>query len=133
MKPEQQLQNAVCDYLRLQYASTMFMVSPSGIKLTMGQAKNLKRNQNPSRGWPDLIIFQTKIDQEATNLIEYGALMLELKPDGYVLFKKDGELRKNEHTESQNEVHKRLRDAGYYALFATGFDEAKEIIDWYLK
>lgn len=126
MKPEQRLQNAVCDYLRAQFPNVLFMVSPSGIKLTIGQAKNLKRNQNPSKGWPDLLIMQRG------NGICSG-LFLELKPEGYQLYKKDGTLRKNEHTENQAEVHKLLHSRGYKATFATGFDQAKQIIDEYLK
>ena len=122
MKQEQRLQNQVCDYLRLQYPSVMFMISPSGIKLTIGQAKSLKRNQNPSKGWPDLLIFD-----------KGKILFLELKPDGYELYKKDGTLRKNEHTDNQNEVHQMLHTRGYKACFAIGFDQAKKIIDEHLK
>jgi len=126
MKPEQKLQNQICDYLRLQYPSVLFMVSPSGIKLTIGQATNLKRNQNPSKGWPDLLIMHRG------NGICSG-LFLELKPQGTVIYKKDGLLRKNEHLEQQEKVHKLLHERGYKACFAVGFDEAKRIIDFYLK
>ena len=129
MKPEQRLQNAVCNYLKAQYPQVMFMISPSGIKLTMGQAVNLKRNQNPSKGWPDLLIMQPKY--MGSNIFRCG-LFIELKPDGTVLYKKDGTLRKNEHIENQYNIHTKLLLRHYHPVFAVGFDEAKNIIDSYL-
>ena len=133
MKPEQRLQIAICDYIRLKYPKAMFMISPSGIKLTQGQAKNLKRSQNPSKGWPDLLIFKTKIDPSVNGLHEWAGLLIELKAEGTILYKKDGSMRKNEHTQNQNAMHLRLHQEGYFATFATGFDETKKIVDWYLK
>lgn len=123
MKPEAALQRAVCDYLRLAHPNVMFMISASGIKLTMGQAKSLKANQNPSRGWPDLLIMHGN---------QFHGLFIELKPEGYKLYKRDGTFRKNEHVENQNRVHQMLRDRGYEAEFAVGFDQAKSIIDKYI-
>ena len=124
MKQEQRLQNQVCDYLRLQYPSVMFMISPSGIKLTIGQAKSVKRNQNPSKGWPDLFI--------ASPNTMYCGLFIELKADGTRIFKRNGEFS-SDHIEIQAAVHGVLHMKKYKACFAVGFDQAKKIIDEYLK
>ncbi len=72
----------------------------------------------------------------------YGALFLELKKDGETLYpgpraKKrfksiDGKEYKNEHLMEQADVLYKLRNAGYAAEFAVGFDEAIKLIDEYL-
>jgi hypothetical protein len=134
MKPEQRLQNQVSTYLKAQYPDVMFMVSPSGIKLTMGQAVSLKKNQNPSKGWPDLLIMKTQNATYNDKSIEpWKGLFIELKPEGTTIYKKDGALRKNEHLEQQQKVHQLLQKEGYYADFSIGFENTKKLIDWYLK
>jgi hypothetical protein len=125
MKPEQRLQNQVSTYLKAQYPNVLFMVSPSGIKLTMGQAVSLKKNQNPSKGWPDLFIAQ-----RGSGIC--SGLFIELKPEGTVIYKKDGTLRKNGHIEEQQKVHEMLHARGYKACFSIGFENTKKLIDWYL-
>lgn len=76
-----------------------------------------------------------------------GGLYLELKKDGTKLIRdKDarkilkGELKLRKkgdwwdlHTEEQALMLEQLRQRGYRAEFAVGFDEAKRIIDEYLK
>lgn len=136
MKPEQRLQNQVSTYLKAQYPHVLFMVSPSGIKLTMGQAVQLKKNQNPSKGWIDLLIMKAKygiFETESFDTKTYYGLFIELKPEGTIICKKDGSLRKNEHLRQQQKVHQLLQGEGYYADFSIGFDETKKLIDWYLK
>lgn len=125
MNKEQRTQNAICDYLRLQYPDFMYMISPSGIKLTIGQSTALKRNQNPSKGWPDLLIFKPNG--------RFHGLLLEIKADGVNIYKKDGSLKASDHLDNQVKVHKRLRLEGYCVEFACGFDQAKLIIDNYMK
>lgn len=61
----------------------------------------------------------------------YNGLLIELKRDGTRLKKKDGSWA-SEHIEEQARVLQTLREKGYAAEFAVGFDEAKKIIDWYL-
>lgn len=62
----------------------------------------------------------------------YAGLFLELKRDGTRLKKKSGEWA-NEHIAEQAELLHILRQKGFSAEFAVGFDEAKKIIDEYLK
>ena len=127
-KKEEKLQTQISRYLRLQYPHVMFTSSPSGVRLNMGQARTMLSQQNPRKGWPDLMIMQiAKKDVKV-----FAGLFIELKQEGYELFKQDGTLRKNEHIECQNEVHQKLRERGYFAVFSVGFEETKKLIDWYL-
>ena len=67
----------------------------------------------------------------------FFGLMLELKKEGGSPFRKDGKLmghgcKSGEHLKEQAEAIVALNDKGYQAMFATGFDEAKSIIDYYM-
>lgn len=121
---EESLQIAVSRYLKLQYPDVLFTAESSGIKLTMGQAVKAKKMRS-GRGLPDLIIFEPRYG--------YHGLMLELKKEGTVIYKKDGSLRKNEHLAEQKAVIDKLISKKYYADFVIGFDDAKRVIDGYLK
>jgi hypothetical protein len=61
-----------------------------------------------------------------------AGLYIELKKDGTRLKKKNGDWA-SEHIAEQAAVLKELRRRGFKAEFAVGFDEAKKIIDEYLK
>ena len=88
----------------------------------MGQAAITKRMQGGKRAWPDLFIAEPRHG--------YAGLFIELK--NTQIYKADGSLRKNEHVEEQAAVLKALQERGYKAVFAVGFDEARDIIDMYL-
>ena len=127
---ELELQAQVADYLRLQYPGVLFHSDfGSGIKLTMGQAAKQKRLQGGRRAWPDIIVAERGLDMGGN--VRY-ALFIELKREGTRLKKKSGEWA-SEHIKEQAEMLEELRDRGYAAYFAVGFDEAKEIIDGYLR
>lgn len=61
----------------------------------------------------------------------YAGLYLELKKEGTRLRKKNGDWA-TEHIAEQAKVLEKLRDRGYCAEFAVGFEAAKKIIDEYL-
>lgn len=119
---EAQLQKSVCKYLKLQYPDVIFTSESSGLRLTIGQAKQAKALRSEA-GLPDLMIFEP--------MGVYKGLFLELKVKSVWL--KDGTLTADKHVREQSEILKRLRMKGYLATFACGFEEAKNIIDWYLK
>lgn len=151
---EENLQVMVADYLRLQYPNILFHSDfGSGIKLTIGQAAKQKRQNGGRRAWPDMFIARHKMlpvaNEYAPNGYDvrcFGGLFLELKKDGTKLkrekdckniLKCDTRLRKagdwwDQHIEEQAEKLEQLRDEGYRAEFAVGFEEAKKIIDGYL-
>jgi hypothetical protein len=132
---ELELQAQVADYLRLQYPSVLFHSDfGSGIKLTMGQAIKQKRLQGGRRSWPDMMVAETvlkRLDNGAYKA--YSGLFIELKKEGARVFKKDGTLVSDAHIREQFDMLEQLRRRGYVAEFACGFDEAKKIIDEYLR
>lgn len=147
---ELELQAQVADYLRLQYPHVLFHSDfGSGIKLTPGQAMRQKRLQGGRRAWPDMFIAEPKVrhttdgewgiklgwaqldDGTDYYAMMFAGLMIELKREGTRLTKKNGEWA-NEHIREQFDMLEQLRQRGYMAEFACGFDEAKEIIDEYL-
>ena len=128
---ELELQAQVADYIRLRYPSVIFHSDfGSGIKLTMGQAIRQKRLNGGRRAWPDMFIAEVKAVDDARKVC-FG-LFIELKKDGTRILKKDGTLVSDGHIREQYDMLEDLRQRGYAAEFACGFDEAKKIIDEYL-
>ena len=121
---ESSLHRAVCDYIRYQYPRVLFNSDLSGIRLTMGQAVQVKRLRS-SRAFPDLVIYEPRG--------RYHGLMLELKLEGTRLLKRDGESWATPHIQEQARMIEQLEGRGYSAAFACGFEEAKDIIDAYLR
>lgn len=130
---ELELQAQVADYIRLKYPSVIFHSDfGSGIKLTMGQAIKQKRLNGGRRAWPDLFIAEPTCYENCGADIWTHGLFIELKRQGTKIYRKDGRLVANEHIREQFDMLEQLRQRGYMAEFACGFDEAKEIIDGYL-
>jgi len=119
---EKSLHSQVCEYLRLKYPNVIFNTDLSGIRLTMGQAVQAKKLRS-SNGFPDLVIYQKSG--------HWSALLIELKKDGTRIMKKSGAFV-NEHIKEQAVMHRKLNSKGYLAQFVIGFEQAKELIDWYL-
>lgn len=118
---EAELQVMLAEYLSLQHPGVLFHSDfGSGVKLTPGQAVRQKKQNGGKRAWPDLFIATP------TNL--FHGLFVELKREGTRLKKKNGEWA-TVHIAEQAEVLGQLRERGYEAVFACGFNEAREIID----
>jgi hypothetical protein len=121
--PEYHLQKQVCAYLNVQYPKVMFLSDTiASVKLSKIQAVRNKEIQKSGFKCPDLIILEPKG--------KYHGLFIELKVKSP--FKKDGSILKNEHLEGQQKTISDLQEKGYFAVFCTGFDEAKETIDFYM-
>lgn len=150
---ESELQEQVADYLRLQYPDVLFHSDfGSGIKLTPGQAIKQKRQNGGRRAWPDMFIAHTQkqiLEVKGNGILEraenkyLGGLFLELKKEGTRLEAthckprderrgKNGGVYATTHLKEQADILYDLRQHGYCAEFAVGFDEAKRIIDKYL-
>jgi hypothetical protein len=127
--PEYQLCVAVSTYLRLQYPKVIFHFDYAGLNLSKAQAGKMKAMQG-ERGFPDLCIYKRKSDIVLNN--HFNALFIELKKEGERIFKKNG-APASDHIAEQVAMIERLNKEGYYATFCVGFDEAKSLIDWYLK
>ena len=127
---EENIQIAVCNYLKEKYPHVIFMSDiASGMKLSIGQAVRAKKMRS-SRGQPDLFIAHPMPNRIFGG--SFCGLFLELKSEGVKIYLKDGSLRKDEHLQEQYNMLRRLDRLGYAQSFAVGFDEAKKIIDWYL-
>ena len=131
---ELDIQIQVADYLRLRYPNVLFHSDyGSGLRLTPGQAVKQKRLQGGRRAWPDVMVAETVLKrQEGSTYTAYSGLFIELKRPDVKIYKKNGELVANEHIREQAALLEELRQRGYVAEFACGFDEAKKIIDGYL-
>ena len=124
MNKEQELQIAVSTYIKMQYPNVIFTSESAGINLKFHQAIINKKCRS-GNGLPDLWIL------EASN--GYNGCLIELKKEGTKLFKKDGELLRDAHLFEQYNTILKLREKGYYSDFAVGFENAKKVIDNYLK
>ena len=115
---------ALCTYMRYKHPKVIFNTDLSGIRLTQKQAGKVKKLRS-SRGFPDITIYEPRG--------RYLGLFIELKRTGEHVYKKDGKLRANTHLKEQHDMILKLRERGYYADFAIGFDNAVKLVDWYLK
>lgn len=119
---EEGTQIAVINYLRMAYPKAIVNSDLSGIRLTQGQAVKVKKLRT-SNGFPDVVIYEPRRG--------YYGLFIELKRTGEKIYKKDGTLVADSHILEQAEMIEALKQRGYFATFAVGFNEAKNIIDWY--
>jgi hypothetical protein len=120
---EDQIHVMVCDYLRLKYPHVIFTTESSGIRLSIGAAKKLKKKRSCS-GLPDLLIFYPSG--------EYSGLFIEIKQKESDVFNKKGVLRCLPHILEQYSIIMRLKALGYCAEFGFGFDDCRQIIDNYM-
>lgn len=123
-KKEESLSKAVSKYLKVQYPNVVFTCDASGVRLTIGQATLLKAQRSVHK-IPDMIILKPNT--------EYHGLILELKSKDSSPYLKNGTLSTGKHIQEQNQTLSILSSNGYCAVFAVGFDNAKKIIDNYMK
>lgn len=134
---EARLQIQIARYLANNYPKVQFHSDfGSGAYLTKTQAAIQSKQNAGRRGWPDLFIAKkatATIHGKRGGLKQmfYGGLFIELKADGVRLKKKNGEWA-DDHIAEQAEILEKLRQAGYCAEFAVGFEETVKIITKYL-
>lgn len=122
---EEQLHKQIITYLRYQYPNILFRTDfAAGAKLTIGQAIKNKSLQS-GKGWPDIFI--------AKPINDFAGLFIEVKASRDKLFTKSGNFIRSPHIEQQIKIISELNTIGYQAHFVTSFEEAKQIIDSYLK
>ena len=125
---EETIQKQICQYVKVQYPNVLFNTDLSGIKLPMGLAVKVSKLRS-SRAFPDLVFYEPR---KINGKMYYG-LFIELKKDGVKIFKRNGAVVANGHIKEQIKMITKLSEKGYYACFAIGFDECKNIIDMYFK
>ena len=119
---EKQLHLQICTYLKLQYPKIIFATDGSGLRVSIGEAKRLKKLRS-SNGIPDIIIFRPNKS--------HNGLFLEVKAKSP--FKKDGYLYANVHLREQWQMIIKLKCLKYEALFVWNFEMAKKTIDNYMQ
>jgi len=123
MKAETKLQIAIIKYIKLQYPEVLFSSDFSaGLRLPMWLAV-LRKKMTGAKGLPDLIFYKKNK--------KYNGLAIEIK--AAEIYKKNGNLKKNKHLQEQEKILQKLREENFFAVFAVGFENAKNIIDEYFK
>lgn len=121
---EKDIHFMVCNYLRTTFPDVLFRSDfSSGMKMSIGMARRHKALQS-SRAFPDLFIIEPRG--------EYNGMFIELKSIDNVVYKSNGELRKNKHHEEQNEMLNKLQQRGFYAVFGQGYKDTIIKINQYL-
>lgn len=124
MKPEHELYHRLARWFQEEHPNVIYRFDlAADLKLTMGQARKHKE-LHPKRGYPDLFIAEPRSC--------FHGMYIELKADGNSPYKRNGELKSSIHLEEQEEFLMKLQCRGYYSTFATGFEEAKSLIELYL-
>lgn len=118
----------ICNYIFDTYPDWEVNTDLAGLRLTFGQANKVKKLRT-GNGFPDITIYKTVKDIKG-NIIKAG-LFIEVKKASP--YKKSGELYKSERLETQNAKHIKLREQGYVAEFVWTLEQAKELINNYLK
>ncbi len=118
---EDNIHKQICEYIKLQYPDFEFNTDMSGIKLTIGQAKKIKKLRS-SRAFPDIVIYEPTT--------KYCGLFLEVKKE--TPFKINGDLKKCEHLKEQQIKMDKLIYKGYSCSFVWSLDMAINVINEYL-
>ena len=112
----------VAVYMQRQYPEYIYHYDLAGLNLSRAQAGMMKAIQG-KRGFPDFFLIHP--------IGKYSGLFLEIK--AVTPYLKDGKtLKSNEHLWEQEMMLHKLNLNGYFAQFATGFDEVKQAIDNYI-
>jgi hypothetical protein len=120
---ESVLHRLVADYVRLKYPDVIFNSDGAGNNLSRTQAA-MSSMLRSSAGFPDLQLCIPKG--------EYHGFFLELKRDGTAVRLKNGELTADRHIREQYHMLERLCQAGYFADFGIGYEDATSKVDYYM-
>ena len=120
---EKQLHKAICKYIKLQYPNVYFLSDPSGLKMSIGMAMELKRTRS-QHAQLDIVIL------EPNNT--FNGLILEVKKDRSEVFKKNGGYRESKHVQKQRKSIEHLREKGYYVIYVFDLYDAKLFIEAYV-
>ena len=122
---EWSVQLQFCKWIKLQYPNLLFRSDIQSAGKLSGQMQNIKIILDPFRGFPDVQIYH----KSGT----YIGLFIELKRINSGTFLKDGSLSSGKHVQEQAAMHNLLRSLGYKVVIAEGFEQAKEVLESYLK
>ena len=117
------IQCQVCRFLNIKYPKVVYISDTvANCKLTIPQATRNKKIQKSGFKCPDLLILEPNK--------YFKGLFIELKIENP--YKKDGQLKKNEHIEAQDKSMNDLNEKGYYACFSWSLEQTINIINNYM-
>jgi len=121
---EDLLQRAVIEYCELQYNVTPICMGTEGKKSAFEQFKF--KWMGGRKGVSDLFIPKANL--------QFSGLFIELKKEGAKIWKKDGTLyaSNKDHHQRQLDFIDEMNAANYFSQLCIGFDETKEVIDYYM-
>lgn len=122
---ESQIYKNVATFLNMKYPMVMYHFDLSGVNNASIYSRVLYSQLN-GRAWPDLFI------PEPRGI--YKGLFMEIKAEGApTAILKNGKVTKNLHVREQWETLVKLGNRGYLALMVSGYADAQEAVDTYLK
>jgi len=120
---EKQLHIGICKYIKIQYKNIYFLSDPSGLKMSIGMATQLKKTRS-SHAQLDIVILEPNL--------KYKGLVLEVKKSKSDVFKKNGEYKGDKHFKDQLESRQHLIDKGYHVDFVYSVIGAIDILIRYM-
>ncbi len=148
-KHEESMQIEACQWLRVNFPDVHYSSDTGSGAFNSQYAKNTHNLQQSAKGLTDMTIYAMRRG--------YGAMCLELKPDGTrlklvrgskvvkVYKDKKGKILyrdqaprqagdwKDYYIERQATRHRELREAGYCAGFVVGLEHFKRSVCWYFE
>ena len=121
---EGKLCSEIADYLRTHHPTVPFFFDLSGIKMSKSGATRAVKQRAEGFRVPDLIILVKKRP--------FGMLALEIKKLGTTIYKRDGNIVKNEHIHEQISSIRWLRKYSQCADFGIGYMNTIKKINEYL-
>ena len=130
---EYQVYKAVSNHLKLKYPSVIFHFDYAGNHLTKTQSGKMKAIQG-KRGFPDLAIYEPKLEYRNNATIIWHGLFIEIKAEGTNLWKKEDSIPipASEHIKEQLDMVDALRLKHYFTRICVGTDSVIETIDYYM-
>lgn len=123
-KAELYIQTQLARYLRSHHPGVIFRSDLGGIKLTIGQAVQVKKLQ-AGPAFPDMFICEPRNG--------FCGYFGEIKVSANEVYTRAGAMRRNKHIKAQYQMLEALRLRGYKADFWLGFEHARQCIDEYLR
>lgn len=108
--------------MKLQYPKVIFYSEPSGLRVTIGLATQLKALRSKHK------LLDMTIDCPNKR---YHGIRIDFKAESP--YKKDNSLVADKLIKSQYETMLEYDSLGFLALFIWKFDDFKELLDYYMK
>lgn len=121
---EQEIQVALCQYMKLKWHGVWFRCDLAGLCLPIGQAVKVKKCTHDN-GFPDFFI--------PTQNETYSGLFVEIKKSHNEVYTQKGVIRDTKHIREQLQCLEYLEEQGFKAVFGLGLDHCIKIVADYFR